>query len=117
MIQQRLFASERFNPEVQAFVDAYPWRPARTYSKTWPHEYAVRTPENALMILNLAYHILEHGISGRFYKRVQQHFYQDGRMYWILSVPEKVTVVNRCAENQTYAARLAAGTLPEQQRK
>lgn len=112
MTQQRLFTSERFNPEVQRFVDTANWRPARTYSRTWPHEYVVRTPENALMILNLAYHIIEHGIPGRFYKRRQQHFYQDGKMYWIMSTPEKAEVVNRCDESQTYEARKAAGTLP-----
>lgn len=112
---QRLFTSERFPKEVQLFVDSAQWRGARSYARTWPHEYLVRTPENALMMLNLAFHVFEHGIPGRFYKRRQQHFYQDGKMYWLMDPPEKVTIVNRCDEDQTYEARLAAGTLPEQQ--
>lgn len=55
--------------DVRQFVDTVTWTFAKTYARTWPHEYIVRRPDNAHL-------------------------------------------VNRCDEDQTYEARLAAGTLP-----
>ena len=115
-MQQRLFHPDPFDPELQAFVDTAVWRFATSYAATWPHEYVVRTEANAAMILRLGMHILEHGTPGRFYARVQQHYYQDGHMYWYMSTPQRAGVINRCLESQSYTARKAAGTLPEQLR-
>jgi hypothetical protein len=42
------------------------------YRATWPHEYIVRTPENAEMTLALARHIFEHGTDARFYRDVRK---------------------------------------------
>ncbi len=52
---------------------------------------------------------------GRFYAQVRPYFHEGGKVYWTMSAdPEEVTLVNRCDEEQTYEARLAAGeTLPE----
>jgi len=36
-----------FPDDLRAFVDSTPWTFAKTYAATWPHEYVVRTPENA----------------------------------------------------------------------
>lgn len=58
--------------DVREFVESSSWRFARTYAATWPHEYIVRTPENAAMILALARHILDHGTDGRFYSQVRK---------------------------------------------
>jgi hypothetical protein len=101
-------------PDIVAkFVNATPWRFAKTYAATWPHEYVVRTPENAAMVLALARHIFEHGIDGRFYSQVRKYHHEEGKVYWSMDdTPEGTTLVNRCDEHQTYEARLAAGTLP-----
>ena len=101
-------------PEVvRAFVQSTRWVFARTYAATWPHEYVVRTPENASMILALARHICEHGTDGRFYSEVRKYHHEGGKVYWSMSrTPEEATLINRCEEEQTYEARLAAGTLP-----
>ncbi len=99
--------------DVRAFVDSSSWRFATTYAATWPHEYVVRTPENAAMILALARHIFDYGTDGRFYSQVRKYHHEDGKVYWSMaSAPEGATLINRCGEDQTWAARVAAGTVP-----
>ena len=103
-----------FPDEVRRFVESTPWRFAKTYAATWPHEYVVRTPENAAMILALARHIFAHGTDGRFYAQVRKYHHESGKVYWTMdSTPEGTQLVNRCDEAQTWEARLAAGTLPK----
>jgi len=98
---------------VREFVDSIRWTVAKTYALTWPHEYVVRTPENAQIIRALARHIFEHGREGHFYSQVRKYHHEDGMVYWFMSAtPEAATLVNRCREDQTYEARLAAGSLP-----
>jgi len=100
-------------PDVRAFVESIKWTFAKTYAATWPHEYVVRSPENAAMLLGLARHIFEHGTDGRFYSQVRKYHHEGGKVYWSMDpTPESTTLVNRCDESQTYEARLAAGTLP-----
>lgn len=99
--------------DVRQFVETAPWTFAKTYAATWPHEYVVRSDENAAMILALARHIFEHGVDGRFYSQVRKYHHEAGKVYWSMdSTPETTELVNRCAEAQTYEARLATGTLP-----
>ena len=105
--------SDPLPDNVRHFVESTVWRSAKTYATTWPHEYVVRTSENAQMILALARHIFEHGIDGRFYHQVRKYHHEDGKVYWSMDPsPEATTLVNRCDEDQTYEARAAAGTLP-----
>ncbi len=98
---------------IRRFVDSTKWTFARTYAETWPHEYVVRTPENADMLLALARHIFEHGTEGRFYAQIRKYHHEGGTVYWSMDpTPDGTTLINRCDESQTYEARLAAGTLP-----
>lgn len=65
------------------------------------------------MIHALVRHIVMHGSDGRFYSQIRKYHHEDGLVYWFMSpMPEGATLVNRCREDQTYEARLAAGTLP-----
>ena len=96
-----------FPEQVRDFVDTTPWRFAKTYATTWPHEYVVRTRENAELILALARHIFEHGVDGRFYSQVRKYHHEGGKVYWSMAdAPEGATLINRCDEGQTYEARL-----------
>jgi hypothetical protein len=107
--------SHPFPDDVRHFVEATSWRFAKTYAATWPHEYVVRDAENAAMILALAHHIFERGIEGRFFSQIRKYHHEGGKVYWSMDpTPEATTLVNRCDEDQTYDARLAAGTLPHQ---
>ena len=103
--------------DVRNFVESAKWTFAKTYATTWPHEYIVRTPQNASMLLALARHIIQYGLDGRFYSQVRKYHHEGGKVYWSMdATPEATTLVNRCDEDQTYEARLAAGTLPESSR-
>ena len=102
-----------FPDELRNFVESTAWRFAKTYADTWPHEYVVRTPENAAMILVLARHIFEHGTDGRFYSQVRKYHHEGGKVYWSMDpTPEATGLINRCHEDSTCEARIAAGTLP-----
>lgn len=101
-------------PEVRAFIDSSNWTFAKTYASTWPHEYIVRTPQNAEMMLALAQHIFEHGVAGRFYSQVRRYHHEGGKVYWSMDeTPEATDLINRCEEKQTYEMRLATGDLPD----
>jgi len=105
-----------FPDDVGRFVESATWTFAKTYAATWPHEYIVRTPENAAIMLELARHIFDHGVDGRFYGQVRKYLHQDGKVYWTMDATAEATgLVNRCDEAQTYESRLAAGTLPRHQ--
>jgi hypothetical protein len=99
---------------VHAFIESTEWTFAKTYADTWPHEYVVRTPENAPMLLMLAQHIFAHGEQGRFYSQIRKYHHEDRKVYWSMDEsPEETELINRCDESQTYEARFAAGTLPD----
>jgi len=102
-----------FPPDVRHFVDSAAWTFDKTYASTWPHEYVVRTPDNAAVMLALARHIFEHGVEERFYSKVFKYPHEGGKVYWRMDpTPEATDLVNRCEEDQTYEARWVAGTLP-----
>lgn len=102
-----------FPEDVRRFVDTTKWTFAKTYAATWPHEYIVQNAQNTAMILAIARHIFEHGVEGRFYSQVRKYHHENGKVYWSMdNTPETTTLINRCDEEQTYEARLAAGTLP-----
>jgi len=108
----------QFPDEVRQFIESTTWRFAKTYAATWPHEYVVRTPGNAEMILALARHIFEHGVEGRFYSTVRKYHHEAGKVYWSMdSTAEATDLINRCDETQTFEARVAAGTLPRQRQR
>ena len=107
-----------FPDHVRIFVETSVWTFAKTYAASWPHEYVVRTSDNAPMIAALCRHIFEHGTDGRFYKQVRKYHHEGGKVYWSMDdTPENTTLINRCGEDQTYEARLAAGTLPHRDRE
>ena len=105
--------SRPFSAEVRRFVESTTWTFAKTYAQTWPHEYVVKTAENAPQILALAKHVFEQGVTARFYAEERRYFRENGKVYWSMDPsPEATDLINRCDAAQTYEARLAAGTLP-----
>jgi hypothetical protein len=109
--------STPFPPDLRAFVDSARWTFAKTYAATWPHEYVVASPHTAGLIVAVARHIAEHGVDGRFYSDVRKYHHEDGKVHWFMDpTPDRTTLINRCSEDQTYEARLAAGTLPRRSR-
>lgn len=104
-----------FPPEVRGFIARETWTFAKTYAKTWPHEYLVRDRVDKEMFDQLVRHIREHGYQGHFYRKPITYFDEAGITYWTMGAPiEETTIINRCPKEDTYEARLKAGTLPEQ---
>jgi hypothetical protein len=104
----------RLPPELKAFVDDVSWTFAKTYAKTWPHEYIVKERVDADLFLHLVRHIREYGYPGAFYQKPITYFDEDGKVYWTMGAPiEETTIVNRCTKEQSYEYRLEHGTLPE----
>lgn len=104
----------RLPPELKAFVDDASWTFAKTYAKTWPHEYIVKERVDGDLFLHLVRHIREYGCDGAFYQKPITYFDEDGKGYWTMGAPiEETTIVNRCTKEQSYEHRLKNGTLPE----
>ncbi len=96
-----------FPEHLRRFIEITPWTFAKTYAKTWPHEYIVREKVEAGLFDALAGHIDEHGYAARFYQANQVYFDHAGRTYWHMD-----NIVNRCLEADTYHRREKEGRLP-----
>lgn len=101
-------------PELKAFVEESDWTFAKTYARTWPHEYIVRDRVDESLFFSLVRHIREQGYKGRFYGKVITYFDQGGWVYWTMGAPVgETTIVNRCTKEQTCEYRLEHNELPE----
>jgi 5-methylcytosine-specific restriction enzyme subunit McrC len=107
--------------ELGRFVETAHWVFARTYADTWPHHYIVKDRVDETLFLKLVRHIRRYGYEGRFYQAPITYFEHAGYVYWTMVPPEgspkwyppeEETIINRCRPEQTYEARLRAGTLP-----
>jgi len=99
---------------LRSFVNSCDWTFAKTYAKTWPHEYIVRDRVDEGLFVSLVRHIREHGYRGWFYRKPITYFDEYGMVYWTMGAPiEETTVVNRSTKEQSYEYRLKHGTLPE----
>ena len=100
--------------ELSDFIASQKWIFAKTYAKTWPHEYIVREQVDEELFLQLVRHIREHGYEGHFYRKKITYFDADGMVYWTMGAPiNETTIINRCIKENTYEERLKSGTLPE----
>jgi hypothetical protein len=92
---------------IKQFIENTPWTFAKTYAKTWPHEYIVRERVDQRLFDELAEHIDKNGYESHFYQTKQIYFDFDGRTYWHMG-----NIVNRCPEADTYHRREKEGRLP-----
>jgi hypothetical protein len=101
-----------FDDDLRRFVDSTRWTFAKTYAATWPHEYVVKTPRMRRCSSRWRATTFEHDVDGRVSSQVRKYHHESGKVYSSMDdSPESTTLVNRCSEDQTYEARLAAGTL------
>ena len=102
-----------FSRELREFVNSEAWVFAKTYAKTWPHEYLVRERVDEQLFVKLVEHIRENGYQGYFYKKEITYYDEDGLVYWTMGAPVlETTIINRCKKEQTYEYRLAHDDLP-----
>ncbi|MBM3143404.1 MAG: hypothetical protein FJ010_00265 [Chloroflexi bacterium] len=97
---------------LRKFTDESVWTFAKTYPKTWPHEYIVKDRVDEELFVELVRHIRVYGYIGKFYRRDITYFEDRDKVYWTMGAPiEETTIVNRCTKEQTYEYRLAHNDL------
>ena len=102
-----------FSSELLQFIACEKWVFAKTYAKTWPHEYIVRERVDESLFVKLVEHIRANGYQGSFYKKQITYYDEGGLVYWTMGAPvEETTIINRCRTEQTYEYRLAHRDLP-----
>jgi len=92
---------------IKQFIERTPWTFAKTYAKTWPHEYIVQEKVDNELFLQLASLIDTNGYVSHFYKMTVTYYDYNGRTYWHMG-----NIINRCDEHDTYHRREKDGRLP-----
>jgi len=98
--------------KLKDFIETQSWIFAKTYAKTWPHEYIVQEKVDNNLFLELANHIDNYGYESYFYEMKQIYFDFKGYTYWHME-----NIINRCIEKDTYHRRERDGRLPLNNRK
>lgn len=99
---------------LREFINESNWIFAKTYAKTWPHEYIVRDRVDENTFVEFVRHIRDHGYLGKFYSKDMIYFDDANMVYWTMGAPiEDTTIINRCRKDQTYEFRLAHNDLPQ----
>ena len=107
-------SNNQLSTNLRSFIDDQDWIFAKTYAKTWPHEYIVRDQVDKTLFAVLVEHIRANGYVGKFYKMDITYFDEDGIVYWTMGDPiEATTIINRCTKEQSYEYRLAHNDLPD----
>lgn len=99
---------DELSDDIKDFIRSVEWTFAKTYAKTWPHEYIVQEKVDNELFEQLASHIDEFGYVSEFYSTKQVYFDFDGNTYWHMG-----NIINRCPESETYSRRKAEGRLPD----
>ena len=98
---------------LSTFINDETWIFAKTYAKTWPHEYIVRDKVDEYLFVELVKHIRKHGYIGKFYTKDITYFDDQDKVYWTMGAPiEETIIINRCRKEQAYEYRLAHNDLP-----
>lgn len=78
---------------VTDFIDQSYWKEAKTYRKTAPHEYTVKTPENKKQFENVVILIREHGYPDTFWNKTYIYLDVGTYKYWSMGSPPKDTII------------------------
>ena len=76
----------KFPNRLSRFVDEATWIFAKTYVRTWPHEYIVKDRVDDALFVELVRHIRVYGYVGKFYERDITYFEDRGKVYWTVKV-------------------------------
>lgn len=98
----------QLNKKLKSFIEKQDWTFAKTYAKTWPHEYIVQEKVDNELYEVLANHIDTFGYEECFYQTPQTYFDYNGFTYWHME-----NIINRCVIEDTYHVRKESGRLPE----
>ena len=93
--------------KLKKFIKNQKWIFAKTYAKTWPHEYIVQEKVDNKLFLELGNHIDKYGYEEYFYKMKQIYFDYNGNTYWHME-----NIINRCPKTETYHEKRNNSNLP-----
>ena len=95
--------------KLKNFIEDSGWIFAKTYARTWPHEYIVQEKVDNNLFIELANHIDKFGDEDYFYNMKQIYFEYNGFTYWHME-----NIINRCLNKDTYHQRKKDGRLPDE---
>jgi len=94
---------------LKAFIKESKWIFAKTYAKTWPHEYIVQERVDNDLFLELAQHIDTCGYVEHFFNKEVTYWDYQSYTYWHME-----NIINRCVVADTYHRRKINGRMPQQ---
>jgi hypothetical protein len=103
-----LYYMNNISEHLSRFINESTWVFAKTYAKTWPHEYIVQEKVDNEMYTALAKHIDTYGHKEYFYKKQMIYYYYENHAYWHMG-----NIINRCLLKDTYQNREKADRLPK----
>ena len=95
---------------LKQFIENSTWIFAKTYAKTWPHEYIVQEKIDNDLFTEFAEFIDKNGYEEKFYDTKVIYLDYDGYSYWHMD-----NIINRCVEADTFHRREKDGRLPNKQ--
>lgn len=105
-----------FDETVGDFMRETKWTFAKTYAKTWPHEWIVKDRCDVELFERAAAHIIEHGFDGEFFKNRQRYYEEDGIVYWVCAngdyIRDETAVINRVPKVLYYGSRKENHLMP-----
>ena len=93
---------------IKKFIEETKWTFAKTYAKTWPHEYIVREEVDENLFDEFATFIDSNGYTDYFYQKKMIYLDYQDQTYWHME-----NIINRCPYRDTYRQRKAEGRLPD----
>jgi len=98
---------EALTEHLKSFIKNSTWIFAKSYAKTWPHEYIIQEKVDNDLFLELANFIDNNGYTDYFYKKEMIYLEYDEHVYWHME-----NIINRCLPPNTYSQRKIDGRLP-----
>jgi len=92
---------------LQDFIKNEVWTFAKTYAKTWPHEYIVEEQVDRKLFNALAKNIDTLGHEEYFYNKKMTYLYFEKHAYWHME-----NIINRSLLEDTYEQRKKDDRLP-----
>ena len=96
-----------FPQNLKDFINQQNWIFAKTYAKTWPHEYIVEENVDKELFLEFAKYIDTFGHKEKFYTQDMIYFNFGEHTYWHME-----NIINRCLLEDTYEERKRDNRLP-----
>jgi len=98
---------DKLPQDLQDFIINETWIFAKTYAKTWPHEYIVEENVDKQLFSAFAKHIDSFGHKEKFYTAQVTYLNFDKHTYWHME-----NIINRCLLQDTYEEREKNNRLP-----